>query len=244
MSNTLLTLGTFIFESFEAPEKILLRSKQRLVVHQLGSGRAIIDSLGEDYKTVSFSGIFYGQNAIARIRSLDYLRIQGMPQPLTWGSKSLSVLIQKFELSYTSNQWVPYKLSCLVLSVTNPIDSNPQDLISISPDVQLVDILGLLQSTSVIPTSLQTAAIVRLATLAYDVAPPDALQQARGLVGSVDTQLAIQASTSADADASASSSLIPLRFADGVSGAGNQAALVLVRNRLMSIIVGAENVNQ
>ena len=244
MLNSLLSLGSFVFESFESPEKILLKNKQRLVVHHLGSGRSIIDSLGEDYETVSFSGIFSGLNAVARIRSLDYIRLQGVPQSLTWGSKTLSVIIQKLDLSYSSNQWVPYKLSCLVLSATSPVDSNPRYVISSSPDAQLSDILSLLQITTIMPTSAQTAALAQLAALAYDVAPPSALQQAQELVGAVETQLAMQASGGTGADAQMSSSSVPFLFSDIVSNAGNKAALVLARNRLVSIIVAAECVNQ
>src|SRR5580704_3308322 len=102
MSTPLLTLGPFSFAGLESPEQVLLKSKQRLAVHHLGSGSTAVDSLGEDFEIASFRGVFSGINAASRIRSIEYLRLQGTPLLLTWGSKTLSVLIREFELSYSS----------------------------------------------------------------------------------------------------------------------------------------------
>jgi hypothetical protein len=239
MSSPLLTLGPFSFEGLESPELIQLKAKQRLAVHHLGSGSSITDSLGQDFETASFRGIFAGSNAATRIRSIEYLRLLGEPLPLTWGSTTLFVIIQEFELTYSSNQWVPYKLSCYVMRSRDAQVLTARDLAFASPDSQTGDILDLLQDVDLIPTSAQIAALVELAALNYDTAPLDALQQAMELLGSLDNQIA------SPSFAQNTNGLSILKsYGDIVADMGQQAILGLARNRLINITVSAECVNQ
>jgi len=239
MSSPLLTLGPFSFEGLESPELILLKAKQRLAVHHLGSGSSITDSLGQDFETASFRGIFAGSNAATRIRSIEYLRLLGAPLPLTWGSTTLSVIIQEFELSYSSNQWVPYKLSCYVIRSRDAQAQTAPDLAFASPDTQVGDILSLLQDVDLNPTSSQIAALVELAALNYDAASPDALQQALELLSSLDNQLALPSFGQSTNDLG-----VPMSYDDVVADVGQQAILGLARNRLINITVSAGCVNQ
>ena len=66
MSEFLLTLGSFSFQGFDSPSSILVKSKQRLAIHHLGSGFSTVDCLGEDNEVASFHGTFTGANAAAR----------------------------------------------------------------------------------------------------------------------------------------------------------------------------------
>jgi hypothetical protein len=246
MATSLLTLGSFSFDGFESPERIVLKSKQRLVIHHLASGYSSADSLGQDCDIVSFQGIFTGTNALTRIRSLEYIRIQGQPVPLIWGSKTLSVIIQSFELSYLSNQWIPYKIACIVDGSRGSQPEIPQDPISSSPDTQVSDILSLLQSTSLNTTSAQITALVELAGLNYDMAPPDALQQAQQLANMVNTQvMALDSYLQAQPLAVAASIDALVSGLAGLTAiSGQEASLVLAGNRLMSVIVTAQNIDQ
>jgi hypothetical protein len=246
MSTSLLMLGSFSFEGLEAPESILLKTKHRLVIHRLGSGASSIDSLGEDTEVVSFRGIFVGTNATARSRAIEQLRSQGTPVDLTWNSKTLSVVIRDFELTYSSNQWIAYRLSCYAVSSygKGPVISAIRT--PVSADIQINDIVSLLQNTSISPTPDQISALNELASLNFDVAPAGALQTTRALCDSINNQL-----TNVD-QASLIEMTGTLQFPHveatsligAVSNAGQLAALTLARYRLTCISVNAEAVDQ
>ncbi len=246
MSSSLLTLGPFSFEGLESPEKIHLKTKQRLVVHHLGSGLSVTDCLGEDCEIASFRGIFSGANAADRIRSVNYLRLQGLPLSLTWSSRALSVIIQEFDLDYSSDRWIPYKLSCYVVRSIGSVAQNLADLVFSSPSIQVGDMLGLLQDTGVTATSNQTEALITLATLNYDVPSSSALGQAHQLVDSITNQLVVLGQTSQESRP-ASGGLPPgdtLWMSDLVTNTGLRTALILARNRAMNVVVHAESSSQ
>jgi hypothetical protein len=245
MSNPLLTLGPFSFEGLESPERIQIKTKQRLAVHHLGSGSSTIDYLGNDYETVSFRGIFSGVNAADRIRSIDYLRALGAPLILSWSSKALSVIITQLELDYSSELWIPYRLSCYVVQSIDAGD--PTDVMSESPSTQVSDVVGLLSNTCVNPTSGQTNALLTLATLDFDVPPPDALEQAWDLVNAIDSQLVtFNDTTQSDAlggDQGSPGENVPY-LGTLVTNYGQQISLILGSNRVISVITQAQDLSQ
>lgn len=235
MSSSLLQLGPFSFDGLESPERIHLKSKRRLAIHHLGSGSTIADDLGEDLEIVTFRGIFSGTNASARIRQIENLSAGGLPQQLTWGSNSLSVIIHEFELDCFSDIWIPYKLSCCVVRSIDPGTEIQSDAIATSPFTQISDLLNLLQYTNMIPSSDETAALVSLAGLNFDTPPQDALSVAQQLIGSIDSQI-----SSVDSELENTGPEI-VRITNGF---GQQANLNLARNRVMNVIINAEGVNQ
>jgi|HubBroStandDraft_1064217.scaffolds.fasta_scaffold06338_5 hypothetical protein len=246
MSTSLLMLGSFSFEGLEAPESILLKTKHRLVVHRLGSGSSSIDSLGEDTEVVSFRGIFTGTNATARSRMIEQIRSQGTPVNLTWNSKTLSVVIRDFELNYSSNQWITYKLSCYAVNSYNDGVVISTNGAFASADTQINDIVSLLQNTGISPTFDQITAINELATLDFDVAPAGALQTTQALSDSIDSQLTsvyqispVNEGGPLEFPHAEASSLI-----ETVLNAGQVAALMLARYRLTCISVSAEAIDQ
>jgi hypothetical protein len=246
MSSSLLTLGSFSFEGLEVPGSILIKSRQRIAVHHLGSGTSVAEVLGEDCEMVAFRGVFSGLQAAARIRAVEYIRTQGLPCSLTWDSKSLSVVVQEFVLNYSSSRWISYKLSCVaVQSSTSGFLALP-DPISASPDTQVGNISSLLLNTDVNPTSTQIAALVTLAMPANDGPSIASLQQASELLtpinretDSLDARLTNVHIISSD---SLSNNQEHLRFVTGNAGA--LASLLLARNRIMNIVVTAGGVNQ
>jgi len=246
MSEPLLTLGTFSFQGLESPERILLKSKQRIIVHHLGSGLTLADSLGDDCEIVSFRGVFSGANTAARIRSIEQLRVQGAPIPFIWDSKSLFVVIQELDLIYSSSHWVAYRLSCSVVRSAEPWVSLSTDLITASPNTQVQGVLSLLQNTRVSTTSEQISALVELAALRYDIAPAFALQQARQILDTINNELTILDLTPWGTNTSTSE--FPRDetswFSESISKAGIRTSLMLARNRLMNITVHAVNSSQ
>ncbi len=132
MSEVVLSLGPIVFRSFEVPSSITFGGRQRAVVRYLGSGRRVTDALGPDDATISFGGFLSGPDATARAQELDSLRSLGLPLILTWDSLIYSVLISDFRAEYRNRLWIPYRLSCLVIS--NPINDILQAGLSMAGD--------------------------------------------------------------------------------------------------------------
>jgi hypothetical protein len=245
MPDTLLALGQFSFVGLESPARVILETKQRLVVHHLGSGSTVIDSLGTDIEVVSFSGIFTGTNAATRIQLIENIRRQNFPTSLRWDSRTLTVIIREFNLQYITNQWIPYKLSCLVvsarLSATNFADDT-----SASPSQQVADIVGLLNGAAISPTAVQTSALSSLATLKFDVAPAVALQTVQAMISTISDQLQNldQDTQTGVSDMSLSIAGQVASFFSVAANASQLAALQLAYNRLSCISVSAILSNQ
>lgn len=246
MSKPLLVLGPFSFEDLESPDRIHVTTKQRLAVHHLGSGYSAVDYLGEDLATISFRGIFSGVNAADRIRSIDYLRLQGAPLVLSWNARTLSVIIKEFELDYSSDRWIPYGLTCYVVQSGNLGAEDPTALMSASPGMQVSEALGLLNGAGLNPTSDQVDALLTLTTLNFDTPPSAALGLAQELTNSINEQLTVlsdcaQSELLIDPD----SSIDEVSYmAALVTNYGQQAALTLGYNRVMSVLMCAEDVGQ
>lgn len=119
-----LQLGDVIFSGFEIPESIAFGGEQLLSVHQLVGGTRVIDAMGRSEAPVEWSGRFRGSDAVQRARLLDAMRVDGKPQPLTWGAFSYTVLVQRFTGLFEQSFEVPYTISCTVLSD----DAAPDDV--------------------------------------------------------------------------------------------------------------------
>ena len=109
-------LGPVAFLGFEVPERITLGGKQRLAVHTLPGGTRIVDAMGPDDGELAWSGMISGIDAVERVRQLDELRRAGQALPLGWDGWRFTVIISRFEADCASPWWVPYRISCTVLS--------------------------------------------------------------------------------------------------------------------------------
>lgn len=126
MVDTVLQLGAFAFGSFEVPEEIRFGGSQRLSVKELVGGKRVLDAMGRADRPLEWSGIFTGPNAAPRARFLDGLRVGGLPQKLTWGSFSYSVVVRDFEASYQRFYRIPYHIVCEVSAdQTQPVTTAP-----------------------------------------------------------------------------------------------------------------------
>lgn len=115
MSDIVLILGPIAFQEFELPSGINFGGRQILAVHRLPGGTRIIDAVGRDDSLISFEGIFTGSNATLRARTLDALRVAGIPLQLNWDVFFYTVLIAEFAADYQNGWWIPYRIVCTVL---------------------------------------------------------------------------------------------------------------------------------
>lgn len=113
MSNSV-TLGAVTFGSFEVPERIRYGGQQRSVVHDLPGGGRIVDVLGSSGSVITFGGILSGVDAELRARTLDAMRVAGLPIPLVWGENYFLVILAKLTLTYQKSWWIPYQVQCIV----------------------------------------------------------------------------------------------------------------------------------
>lgn len=115
MADVKLVLGDFTFESYEIPERIPFGGSQRLAVHQLPGGDRVVQALGRDNMPLAWSGLFLGENALARAHYVDWLRIQGKALPLSWADLSYTVVVERFECEFERFYKLPYSISCIVV---------------------------------------------------------------------------------------------------------------------------------
>jgi hypothetical protein len=232
MSEPKVALGTFVFQGLEVPNRIVLRNKEKLLVHRLTSGDRAIGAAGTDTQTITFRGIFTGSDASGRIDTLDEMRRQGAPLRLRWDFQIADVLIQDFELFHESYRWIPYRLVLQVLDDASAASSGDPDLPWPMPAAQISDIDTLLSNTPLsLPSGLR-AAVVRLAGGNYDVAPADALTSLRNFLSDIDQAI--------DTSRIVPASDIDLGDGPGLTASfGVQACLRLSRNRIEEIAVKA-----
>jgi hypothetical protein len=238
-----LTIGSFAFEGLEIPDKIVFQSKQRLVVHHLGSGGSLVDCVGDDYQLAVFSGIFSGLNAASRIRALETLRVTGAPLAMVWSAQALTVIIQKLNLSYLSRQWVPYTMVCYVLGSQASGSGGYVDAAIESAFGQVNDIVSLLQTGGLTADQTQSAALMALCDRTYDTPPTAQLQVATAFAVSLsENQTGYEGYLSSLTETSMETADdVASRFNTFLSALGAQASVGLAQSRVQSILVQAED---
>jgi hypothetical protein len=202
MAETVLTLGDFVFQDMEIPERIPFGGEQRLVIKKLVGGRRVIDALGSDPIPLEWSGTFVGQDALARAQYVQGLKDAGLPLDLTWNELYYRVLIHSFVPDYQFYE-IPYKISCEVLEdltapvadgtgvsiddlITNDM-STANDLVSTVNDSTLTSLTGTLNSAVSAVSNFATAT---QSTINSVLQPLNAVKtQVQTLISSVDNTL-------------------------------------------------------
>ena len=115
MTGIALSLGPVVFHDFEVPARINIGGSQRVAVHRLIGGARVIDSLGRDDSELRFEGVFSGQDATLRARTLDQLRAAGAPLPITWDVFYYTAIMTRFEADYRNAWWIPFRIACTVV---------------------------------------------------------------------------------------------------------------------------------
>jgi hypothetical protein len=115
MAADVLTLGPIVFSDFQVPERMPFGGEHRLAIHKLIGGQRVIDALGPDDRALTWSGIFWGDNALEQAQQVDALRSLGQPLGLSWGGDSFVVLIESFTPDVRRlPMCVPYSITCVV----------------------------------------------------------------------------------------------------------------------------------
>jgi hypothetical protein len=115
MADLKLKLGDFVFKDAEVPEKISFGGEQKLAVHRLVGGGRVVDAMGRDDAALEWSGMFLGEQALARARHLDNLRIAGAPVALSWHELAYQVVIRSFHAPFERFYKIPYTIVCEVV---------------------------------------------------------------------------------------------------------------------------------
>lgn len=123
-----LILGLVEFRNFEIPQKINFGGEQALAVHQLVGGQRVIDSMGRVDDDITWSGLFFGEDALSRAQLLDAFRVQGLELPLIYSQFNYLVIIKSFRCTFERTYQLHYSITVTVLinlnlpfSLNNPI---------------------------------------------------------------------------------------------------------------------------
>lgn len=126
---------TFVFANTEVPARIPFGGEQGLAVHRLPGGARVVDSMGRDDMPLEWSGIFVGAAALARARTLDAMRVDGLPLWLSWSQLSFSVVIKSFKADFDQQFQIPYSISCLVVKdLTRPANGGQAGIDDVMQD--------------------------------------------------------------------------------------------------------------
>ena len=120
-----LMLGSVAFQAFEVPERLRFGGRQRLSVHILPGGGRVVDAMGADEGPLSWSGVFSGPDASARVRLLEGLRRDGLPLLLAWEGWRYTVVIETFDAEAMNPAWIPYKIKTCVVAVGDMQTAEP-----------------------------------------------------------------------------------------------------------------------
>ena len=160
MSDFALKLDSFQFKDLEVPETIPFGGTQKLAMHDLVGGTRVVDSMGAFGRPVEWSGWLLGEDALARARQLDDLRIGGRKLLLQWSELYYWVVVREFNADFQRFYKIPYKIACEVVSAApkpqnddQSIDSQikadaatASDLVSSIGDSTLTSLMGSVNS--------------------------------------------------------------------------------------------------
>lgn len=158
-----LTLGDFVFPSgqmdFAVPDSIPITMRQQVVNHDLVGGVRVIDAMGTFTDPVTWSGVFNGPDTLKNGRALETLLRAGAALPLTFSDKSFLVVITEWFIDFQRPYWIPYKITCSVVS------NNPQQAVAgqdadinavIKGDVNTMSTLGGIINNSGLTSAIST----------------------------------------------------------------------------------------
>lgn len=115
-SDQSVTLGDFVFNGWEVPEKVSWGGQQRMTVHKFVGGTRYIDVMGDDNQDISWSGRFLSPDAAFRADQLDQLRKAGAAIELVFAGRYYIVVIANFVANQEMQYNVPYSITLTPLS--------------------------------------------------------------------------------------------------------------------------------
>jgi|GEM_PF-361346 len=127
--------ATIAFKDTAVPEQINFGGAQSLNVHKLIGGVRIIDAMGADDAALTWSGVFFGGDAVGAARQLDEVRRVGLMHTLSWDQFRYAVVVSEFKADFKRPFWVQYSITCQVVrdelsTASAAPQSSPSDAIS------------------------------------------------------------------------------------------------------------------
>lgn len=184
MQRSPIQIGAINLHGFEVPEKLRFGGRYRVVVHRLHGGARVLEPIGPDDGDIQFEGTFSGPQASARARSIDGLRLSGEVVWLAWESFRYQVMVRTFLADYHSPWWIPFKVSCLVVS--QPCATNsPSTALGLLVTADLANAVAAASGTSIQLGSLQAA------VSAENVLTPGTVAQSQALAALASSRLVI-----------------------------------------------------
>lgn len=119
MADLTLTLGAITFQEYEIPHAINFGGGQALSIKKLVGGKRIIDAMGRDDDDISWSGLFFGEDAALRAQLLDTERVIGAELPLIFYYFNYLVVIKEFRCSFERFYQIPYEITVTVVQDLN-----------------------------------------------------------------------------------------------------------------------------
>jgi hypothetical protein len=121
-SDFVTVLGTVAFFSFEVPAELNDGGAQSLKTHKYPGGSRTIDTMGPDDDVITWSGFFEGGSAESRWDQINVMRAAGVAVPLTWSTRTKTVVVKTATIRYRRYYHIGYTISCEVLQdLTQPV---------------------------------------------------------------------------------------------------------------------------
>lgn len=152
-------LGSVSFADIEVPEKISWGGKQDIVKQKLPGGQVVLNSMGIEFPPITWSGIFDGFSALDRSRELYTMMNASAIVALSWNDRSYKVLVSDYEAEDTKTNWIPYKVTCIVLSdeTLSTTTTSTSLLSTVTSDIASAIGVTPAQLTSTVGTALKVA---------------------------------------------------------------------------------------
>lgn len=237
-------LGSVSFSDIEVPEKISWGGKQDIVKQKLPGGQVVLNSMGIEFPPITWSGIFDGASALERSREPYTMMNASAIVALSWNDRSYKVLVSEYVAEDTKTNWIPYKVTCIVLSdeTLSQTSASTSLLSTVTSDIASAIGVTPAQLTSTVGTALkvaQTASTVVGAVTSGSSAflgLSTAIGAVTGVVGGSITTANAGISSLTSAAQSAGSSILAAGsalsgvtgMASALSNASNLAALPIV----------------
>lgn len=193
MTDVALTLGIMTFSNFEVPQNINFGGEQNLSVKTLVGGQRVIDAMGRMDDDISWSGLFFGENATERAQFLDAQRVLGIELPLTYFTFNYLVIIKDFKCSFERFYQIRYSITVTVVqnltlpftfllpsgyndAINNDLNTSNNLSVPIANPVIIADLIVVSASIKSVPSLVKAspstiAAILKnIGTLQVDIA--------------------------------------------------------------------------
>ena len=115
---TPLTLGSVIFDDFQAPPELALIGQQKVAVHDMIGGSRRVQALGVVWKPISFEGIFWGNKAFSTMHQLERMQAEATPQSLSYLDYAFLVVVSEVEARIKHQNRIDYKVTVEVVQET------------------------------------------------------------------------------------------------------------------------------